>query len=226
MHAYGTNGIITEVEMPLTRVLRLGRRHRRLRRLHGRGALRQRRSPCQDGLLSKQITPVAAPVAVRLFPAPPEIPAARAERRACCMIAPHAMDAFLAFTAARRRRDRLPRRLATDAEKKGLPPVYELTWNHTTLRGAPRRSDHHLSAGALSLPDHLDAASRRWTKMFRRRGARASRIHALRRQHHLLRPAAGALHDARSGSTRSSASTRTMAARSSTRTATRWRKAA
>ena len=36
----------------------------------------------QDGLLVKQLAVVAAPVAARLFPAPPEIPAARQARRA------------------------------------------------------------------------------------------------------------------------------------------------
>ena len=44
--------------------------------------------------------------------------------------------------------------------------------------------------------------------MFRRRGAAASRIHPLRRPRHLQRAADRALHDARSGSTRSSRCTR------------------
>jgi hypothetical protein len=51
------------------------------------------------------------------------------------MVAPHAVDPFLAL-AAREKADILYRSdTATDEEKKGLPPVYELSWNHTTLRG-------------------------------------------------------------------------------------------
>jgi hypothetical protein len=51
------------------------------------------------------------------------------------MIAPHALDAFRAFT----RPFREPRILLDSTEAKpetlaGLPPNYELTWNHTTLR--------------------------------------------------------------------------------------------
>ena len=44
-HAYGTNGVITEVEMPLAPALAWVDLMRRLRRLHDRGALRRRARP-------------------------------------------------------------------------------------------------------------------------------------------------------------------------------------
>jgi FAD/FMN-containing dehydrogenase len=51
------------------------------------------------------------------------------------MIAPAAMDAFTTFTRRHRDADILFRsdRL-TDEDKRGLPPIWELSWNHTTLR--------------------------------------------------------------------------------------------
>ncbi len=51
------------------------------------------------------------------------------------MVAPHAMDPFLALARREKAEIRFRSDTATDAEKKGLPPVFELTWNHTTLRG-------------------------------------------------------------------------------------------
>jgi FAD/FMN-containing dehydrogenase len=51
-----------------------------------------------------------------------------------CMVAPQSLDAFLAFT---RRAGGTVTYNAADLppeEKKGLPPAYELAWNHTTLR--------------------------------------------------------------------------------------------
>ena len=80
MHAYGTNGIITEVEMPLTACLRLDRCHRRLRRFHGRGRLRQRsRHPGRHSGEADHAD--RRPDPVRLFQAPPEILPARAKHR-------------------------------------------------------------------------------------------------------------------------------------------------
>ena len=51
------------------------------------------------------------------------------------MIAEQSLDAFRVFT--RRHRDAqvlFDASLASDEDRKGLPPNYELTWNHTTLR--------------------------------------------------------------------------------------------
>jgi len=131
-HAYGTNGIITEVEMPLTAAYdwvdvmvgfddfldcaRFG------------NAL-----ACQDGLLTKLITPVAAPAPSLYFKRHQKF---IADGKSVClvMVAPHSLDAFLAF--ARRERGTVLYNGATASpqEKKGLPPTFELAWNHTTLR--------------------------------------------------------------------------------------------
>jgi FAD/FMN-containing dehydrogenase len=131
-HAYGTNGIITAVEMPLTasydwvdvivgfdsfmRAARYG------------NAL-----ACQDGILTKLITPIAAPVPQLYFKRHQRF---FRENQSICvvMVAPHALDAFLAFTRRECGAIVYSAATASDDDKKGLPPGYELAWNHTTLR--------------------------------------------------------------------------------------------
>ena len=224
MHAYGTNGIITEVELPLDAAydwvdvivgfddymtaVRFANRHRQ----RGRPALQGDRHRRGAG-------------ALRLFPAPPEIPAARAVGRRSLMVAPHAMDPLLTLAAREQGRDPLPLRHGDRAEKKGLPPVFELTWNHTTLRGLRVDPTITYLQVLYPFPTHVESVEQ-MTKLFGDEVPGHLEFHALRRQR-LLPPACrSCASPARSGSTRSSASTRTMAARSSTRTATRWRKAA
>ena len=131
-HAYGTNGIITEVEMPLTAA------YDWVDVLVGfdsfMGAARYGNAlACQDGLLTKLITPIAAPVPQLYFKRHQKF--LREGQSICAvMVAPHALDAFLAFT--RREGGEIAYNAATarDEDKKGLPPAYELAWNHTTLR--------------------------------------------------------------------------------------------
>src|SRR5262249_18491019 len=49
--------------------------------------------------------------------------------------AEHALDGVLAFTRRYRRAEILFRSdQVPDGDRKGLPPAFELTWNHTTLR--------------------------------------------------------------------------------------------
>ena len=133
VHAYGTNGVIVEVEAPLAPhydwtdvivgfdsfdaaaayALALGE---------------------QDGILKKLITVVAAPAPHAYFLRHRALIPEGASV-VILMIAPHALDAFRAFT----RPFREARILLDSTEAKpetlaGLPPNYELTWNHTTLR--------------------------------------------------------------------------------------------
>jgi FAD/FMN-containing dehydrogenase len=133
MHAYGTNGIITEVEVPLDNaydwidVIVGADDYMDVVRFANLLAH-------QDGLLFKEIATVAAPVPYDYFLRHQKF--LRREQSVCLlMVAAHAVDPFLAL-AGREHMDILYRSdTATAAEKKGLPPVFELTWNHTTLRG-------------------------------------------------------------------------------------------
>jgi FAD/FMN-containing dehydrogenase len=132
-HAYGTNGIITEVAMPLAPAyawvdLILG--FDRLRSAIECANLLGE----QDGLLLKNLAVVAAPVPHDYFNRHRRF-LPRGKHVVMAMVAPHALDATLAY--ARRfpeaevlmRSDQL-----AEADAKGLPPTFELAWNHTTLR--------------------------------------------------------------------------------------------
>ena len=129
-HAYGTNGIISEVEMPLTAA------YDWVDIIAGFGSFMDAARyghalACQDGLLTKLITPIGAPA--------PELYFKRHARFfrpgiSVCLVtvAPHSLDALLAFT--RRSGAEIVYNQATEADTKGLPPNFELSWNHTTLR--------------------------------------------------------------------------------------------
>jgi FAD/FMN-containing dehydrogenase len=133
VHAYGTNGVITEVEAPLAprydwKEVIVGFESFDAATAYAL-ALGE-----QDGILKKLITVVAAPAPHRFF----------LRHRAfipegmsvvLLMIAPHALDPFRAFTRLHRGANILFDSSAAASERlAGLPPIYELAWNHTTLR--------------------------------------------------------------------------------------------
>ncbi len=133
MHAYGTNGIITEVELPLDAaydwvdVIVGFDDYMKAVRFANRIAN-------EDGLLFKELSTVAAPVPYDYFLRHRKF-LKREHSVALLMIAAHAIDPFLALASENRAEILFRSDTATDAEKKGLPPLFELTWNHTTLRG-------------------------------------------------------------------------------------------
>lgn len=95
-HAYGTNGIITEVEMPLTAA------YEWVDVIVGFDAFIDAARygnalACQDGILTKLITPIAAPVPQLYFKRHKKF---FREGQSICvvMVAQHGLDAFLAFT--------------------------------------------------------------------------------------------------------------------------------
>jgi len=132
-HAYGTNGIITEVEMPLAPA------YDWIDVIVGFDTLRDAASYANtigeaDGLLIKQLALVAAPVPHDYFLRHQKyLP--RDKHIVLMMIAPHAMSALMALTGRFKGAEVLFRQdLLPPADLKGLPPVFELSWNHTTLR--------------------------------------------------------------------------------------------
>ncbi|TPI52352.1 MULTISPECIES: FAD-binding oxidoreductase [unclassified Mesorhizobium] len=131
-HAYGTNGIIMEVEMPLTAA------YEWIDIIVGFDAFMNAARyanalACQDGILTKLITPIAAPVPQLYFKRHQKF---LKDGQSICvvMVARHGLDAFLAFTRRAGGEVVFNAATATPEEKKGLPPAYELAWNHTTLR--------------------------------------------------------------------------------------------
>jgi FAD/FMN-containing dehydrogenase len=132
-HAYGTNGIITEVEMPLCPA------YAWVDVILGFDSLRAATEFAnaageQDGLLLKELAVVAAPTPHDHFKRHQKyLP--REKHLVMAMVADFALDPYLAFAKRWRGAEVLFRADALPPEDlKGLPPVFELSWNHTTLR--------------------------------------------------------------------------------------------
>jgi FAD/FMN-containing dehydrogenase len=132
-HAYGTNGIVTEIEAPLAPAYHWTDWILGFPTL-GEAACFANALGEQDGILTKNIAVIDASMAHDIF--------TRHQRflprdRHCVIIiaAEQAGDALSAFVARHRRAEILLRLDKLDAvDAKGLPPAYELAWNHTTLR--------------------------------------------------------------------------------------------
>lgn len=129
-HAYGTNGIITEVEVPLAPA------YDWIGLIAGldsfADAVRYGDSLAhQDAILKKLVTPIAAPIPQQYFPA---LKDRVGDSRSLClvMVAPHSLSAFEAFNADQDA-DIIYRSDNPDG-LEDVPPLYELSWNHTTLQ--------------------------------------------------------------------------------------------
>jgi FAD/FMN-containing dehydrogenase len=129
-HAYGTNGIITEVEMPLAPAydwvgmfLAFDDFDAALRYGYELGAC--------DGLLLKLITVFEAPIAKEYFQrvAPHVEPG---DAVVALMVAPHALPGWETFTNAHP--GRVIYRSDVGGWERDPGHVFEYTWNHTTLR--------------------------------------------------------------------------------------------
>ncbi len=132
-HAYGTNGIITECEVPLATAyawidVLIGfdelRRATEFANLLGE----------QDGLLLKELGVVAAPIPHDTFLRHRKF-LPRDKHVVMVMVAEFALQPMLAFLRRFKGAELLMQSdLLMADEKAGLPPVFELSWNHTTLR--------------------------------------------------------------------------------------------
>ncbi|MBB3772316.1 FAD/FMN-containing dehydrogenase [Angulomicrobium tetraedrale] len=131
-HAYGTNGIILEVEMPLApaydwieAIIGFGDFTRAAAFANALGE--------QDAILKKLLSVISAPIPQDYFLRHrPYLPAG--EHVVLAMIAPIASAAFDSFTARWGGRVLFHSDRTGPEEARGLPPLYELAWNHTTLR--------------------------------------------------------------------------------------------
>tara|TARA_R110000868_G_scaffold76136_4_gene219278 strand:- start:7122 stop:8522 length:1401 start_codon:yes stop_codon:yes gene_type:complete len=131
-HAYGTNGIIVEAEMPLAPA------HGWIDMVVGfdnyMDASRFAQGVAlQDGLLVKEVSTYAAPIPEAYFNRhKPYLKDGQSV--VLLMVAPVAADAMTLFVSHHKGDLRYRSDKATEEELKRLPPVYELAWNHTTLR--------------------------------------------------------------------------------------------
>jgi FAD/FMN-containing dehydrogenase len=133
-HAYGTNGIITEVEMPLAAAYEWVDVIVGFESFEAAGVYANALGE-EDGLLTKLITVISNPVPQEYFLRHRHLFAA-GQSIVLVMAAEQSLDALRAFTRRYKGASFLfDAALATPQERKGLPPNYELAWNHTTLRG-------------------------------------------------------------------------------------------
>lgn len=131
-HAYGTNGIIVEAEMPLATAydwvdMIVGFDDFIAACHFGQNVA------LQDGLLVKEVAPCAAPIPEAYFTR--HRPYIRdGQSVVLLMVAPVAAAAMTLFVSHHGGEMLYRSDLAGEEEKRKLPPVYELAWNHTTLR--------------------------------------------------------------------------------------------
>ncbi|TWD54163.1 FAD/FMN-containing dehydrogenase [Agrobacterium vitis] len=129
-HAYGTNGIITEVEMPLAPA------YDWVDVIIGyddyMDAVRFADSLChRNGILLKEVAPIAAPIPYSYFTRhKPWLKDGQSV--VVLMVAPHSLLPTLAY--AEKMKGDVRFRSDTVESMKGIPHAYELAWNHTTLR--------------------------------------------------------------------------------------------
>ena len=133
-HAYGTNGIIVEAEIPLTAAydwvdVMVGFKSITEACAFSEQAARQ------DGLLLKEISPVAAPLPFDWFNRHKSYIGSREQSVVLLMAAPAAVPALIDLIDFHRAELLMRADTLTEDERKRLPPIYELAWNHTTLRG-------------------------------------------------------------------------------------------
>ncbi|GAB0116029.1 FAD-binding oxidoreductase [Acidisoma sp. 7E03] len=157
-HAYGTNGIITSCTVPLTTaydwvdvIVTFPQMARAAAFADSLGR--------EDGLLLKELAVMAPGLGQRFFTQHGRFIGAD-EAAVLIMVAPQALSGLLAF--AQRHHARLAFRsdgLAAE-ESTRLPPLFELTWNHTTL--VARRVEPQLTYLQVlyPYPDHLAAVAR------------------------------------------------------------------
>jgi FAD/FMN-containing dehydrogenase len=157
-HAYGTTGVITEVELPLAPAynwvdvivgfddfLTCARFSNDFAR--------------QDAMAKKLSSAVAAPLPHDWFAEFRDmIPAGKSVCLA--MVADFALDAFLAFTKAFGKSARILYRSDADHGGRHYPPVYELSWNHTTLQGLKVNKDITYLQVLYPFPNQLDLVAK------------------------------------------------------------------
>ncbi len=159
VHAYGTNGIITELEMPLARAWPW---HEGLLTFPdvARAAAFGNALGEADGIIKKLVTVFDWGAAQYFKPLLPHLPAGKAV--VLCMIADGSREAFALLAAEHGGVPAFERPYSPDGHSEGgeIPPLYEFTWNHTTLWAL--KSDRTITylQCLFDGPDYLDKIAR------------------------------------------------------------------
>ena len=130
-HAYGTNGIITEIEMPLAPAYEWTEMFLRTTDFMDAARFAEELAN-EDGILIKLATVFEAPIAKDYFQrVAPHV--SEGDSLIGLMVAPHSMPGFETFLG---RREGIELIYRSDAStwQRGPGAVFEYGWNHTTLR--------------------------------------------------------------------------------------------
>ncbi|PZU19272.1 MAG: FAD-linked oxidase [Shinella sp.] len=150
-HAYGTNGIITEVEMPLAPAYDwvdvIVGYDDYMDAVRFADNLAQR-----DGVLLKELAVINAPAPFDYFTRHRPF-LKESQAIVVLMVAPHSMGPLEAFIA--QRKGDLRFRSDKVESMKGIPHAYELAWNHTTLRALKLDTNITYLQVQYGSPDHV-----------------------------------------------------------------------
>ena len=152
-HAYGTNGIITEIEMPLAPAYDWVEMFVRSKDFMAAARFAEELAN-QDGILIKLATVFEAPTAKDYFQrVAPHVDAD--DHLVALMVAPHSMDGFETFLGRQSGLDLIYR---SDDHNWDRPPgsVFEYGWNHTTLRALKVDPSITYLQVRYGYPQHLD----------------------------------------------------------------------
>lgn len=151
-HAYGTNGIITEIEMPLAPAYDWVEMFVAFDDFMEAARFADGLAH-EDGILVKLISVYEAPTAKRYFQrVAPHVD--EGTTLVGLMVAPHSMDGFDTFLG-RRPAARLIYRNDAHDWPRDPGPVFEYGWNHTTLRALKVDPDITYLQVRYGHPDHL-----------------------------------------------------------------------
>ena len=156
IHAYGTNGIIVELEIALARAWPWAEAVVAFSDFMSAVRFSQSLGEA-EGIIKKLITPVDWGAAQYFKPLRPFLPDGQAI--VIAMIAEPSMDAFAALVRHAGSTICFQRRPGSDA-KDDVPPLYEFTWNHTTLHAL--KTDRSITYLQMSFPQpkHLELVER------------------------------------------------------------------
>jgi FAD/FMN-containing dehydrogenase len=155
IHAYGTNGIITELELPLARawpwhetIICFDDFATATKFGHVLGEA--------DGLIKKLVTVVDWEAARYFAPLLPHLPPGKPV--ALCMIADPSREAF--GELVREAGGVVVFERSSGSEATDIPPLYEFTWNHTTLWALKADRTITYLQCLFDGPDYLDKIGR------------------------------------------------------------------
>lgn len=152
-HAYGTNGIITEIEMPLAPAYEWTEMFLKTSNFMDAARFAEELAN-EDGILIKLATVFEAPIAKDYFQrVAPHV--SEDDNLIGLMVAPHSMPGFETFLGRRTGIELIYRSDASTWER-GPGAVFEYGWNHTTLRALKVDPSITYLQVRYGFPQHLE----------------------------------------------------------------------